>query len=68
MMDCKNSSRSIKVIYIRDVSREKAKKEIIGYVKNNKKAYTSNIADALRLDFDLVLEIIKELMKEGRVK
>ncbi len=59
---------SIKVIDVRDVSREKAKKEVIGYLKENKKAYPSDIADALGLDFDIVLEIIKELVQEGRAK
>ncbi len=59
---------AIKVIDIRDVSEEKAEKEIIEYLKENEKAYPSDIADALRLDFDLVLEIVKELIKAGRLK
>lgn len=59
---------SIKVIDIRDVSKEKTKKEVIEYLKENKKAYPSDVADALQLDFDLVLSIVKELIKEGRVK
>ena len=67
-MSVREKLESIKVIDIRDVSKEKAKKEIIEYLKNNKKAYPSDIADALKLDFDLVLEIIKDLAKEGRVK
>lgn len=59
---------SVKVIDIRDIAKEKAKKEIIEYLKENKKAYPSDIADALELDFDLVLGITKELIEEGRVK
>ncbi len=59
---------SIKVINVRDVSMEKAKKEVIEYLRNNKKSYPSDIADALQLDFDIVLDIIKELAKEGRIK
>ena len=59
---------AVKVIDVRDVGYEKAKKEIIEYLKNNKKSYPSEVADALRLDFDLVLSIIKELIKEGRAK
>ena len=59
---------SIQIIDVRNVSKEKAEKEIIEYLKKNKKAYPSDIADALQLDFDLVLEIIKGLAKEGRVK
>ena len=59
---------SIKVINVRDVSMEKAKKEVIEYLRNNKKSYPSDIADALQMDFDTVLDIIKELAKEGRIK
>ena len=59
---------SIKVINIRDVSKEKAEKEIIEYLKEDEKSYPSDIADALRLDFDLVIEIIKDLAKAGRLK
>src|SRR3989344_7803562 len=59
---------SIKVINVRDVSMEKAKKEVIEYLRNNKKSYPSDIADALQLDFDIVLDIVKELIKEGRIK
>ena len=59
---------SIKVINVRDVSMEKAKKEVVEYLKNNKKSYPSDIADALQLDFDIVLDIVKELIKEGRIK
>jgi len=43
-------------------------KEVIEYLKKNNKAYPSDIADALELDFDMVLEIIKELAEEGRVR
>ena len=43
-------------------------KEIIEYLRENQKAYPSDVADALQLDFDLVLDIVKELVKEGRVK
>lgn len=67
-MAVREKLEAIKVIDVRDVEKEKAKKEIIGYLKENQKAYPSDIADALRLDFDLVIEIVKELVKEGRVK
>ena len=50
------------------MSKEKTEKEIIEYLKNNRRAYPSDIADTLQLDFDIVLEIVKELMEEGRIK
>ena len=67
-MSVREKLESIKVIDIRDTSKEKAKKEIIEYLKENRKAYPSDVADALQLDFDLVLEIIKELVQQGRAK
>ena len=67
-MSVREKLESIKVISVRDVSKEKAKKEVIEYLRNNKKSYPSDIADALQLDFDIVLDIVKELIKEGRIK
>lgn len=67
-MSVREKLESIKVVDVRDISKEKAKKEIIEYMSENKKAYPSDIADGLQIDFDLVLEILKELSKEGRVK
>ena len=67
-MSVREKLESIKIIDVRSVEKEKAKKEVIEYLKNNKKAYPSDIADALQLDFDLVLEIIKNIINEGRAK
>jgi predicted ArsR family transcriptional regulator len=58
----------IKVIKIRDISREEAKSEIRNYLKSRDKAWLDEIADNLRLDFAFVVEIIEELEKEGFVK
>ncbi|MBI3260586.1 MAG: hypothetical protein HYZ54_14095 [Ignavibacteriae bacterium] len=59
---------SIKIIETRDINRERAEKEIIEYLKQNKRAYPSDIADALNLDFDLVIEVVKGLAEKGRIK
>ena len=67
-MAVREKLESIKIMNVRNIDEKKAKKEIIEYIKNNKKAYPSEIADALQLDFDTVLSIIKELVKEGRLK
>ena len=60
--------KSIKIVEVRDVTREKARKEIIDYMKENGRAYPSDIVDSLQLDFDMVLDIIKEFASEGRLK
>ena len=67
-MAVREKLESISVINVRNVSEEKAKKEVLDYLKNNKKAYPSDVADALQLDFDMVLSIVKELITEGRLK
>ena len=67
-MAVREKLESIKITNVRNIDGKKAKKEIIEYIKDNKKAYPSDIADALQLDFDTVLNVIKELTKEGRIK
>lgn len=67
-MAIREKLETINVVDVRNVEKDRAKKEIVEYLRKNKKAYPSDIADALNLDFDLVLEIAKELMKEGRAK
>lgn len=67
-MSVREKLESIRVIDVRNVSPDKAKKEVIEFLKNNKKAYPSDIADALQMDFDMVLDIVKELIKEGRAR
>ncbi len=57
-----------KVIKIRQISREQAKKEIVQFIKNRKEADTFDIANELRLDMDLTVKALRELWEEGRVK
>lgn len=57
----------VKVIKIRKISREEAKREIRDYLKSRDKAWLDEIADDLRLDFAFVVEMIEELEKEGFV-
>ncbi len=67
-MAVREKLESIKIVDIRNINKDNAKKEIIEFLKDNGNCYPSDVADALRLDFDIVIEIIKELMKEGRIK
>ena len=67
-MSVREKLESIRVLNVRGVDEKKAKKEILECLKNNKKSYPSEIEDALQLDFDTFLSIIKELAKEGRIK
>lgn len=59
---------SLKVIEIRDnISLQKAKKEILAYLRLHKEAETFDIANDLRLDLDLAIKALKELWQEGKV-
>lgn len=67
-MSVREKLESIKIIEIRDVSKGKAKKEIIEYLSKKDKAYASEISEDLRLDLELVFLILNELKKEGRAE
>lgn len=58
----------IEIRQLREVTNSTAKKEIIEYMKENTRAYPSDIADALNIDIDIVFAVVKELQNEGRVK
>ena len=59
---------SIRVVRVRDVKYEDAKKEVLGYLKSYHESYPHQIAEDLELDYDLVWKISEELKKEGRVE
>jgi Arc/MetJ-type ribon-helix-helix transcriptional regulator len=59
---------AIKVIKIRDIDYNTAKKEILGYYQSYESSYMSDVANNLELDLELVAKITEELIKEGRIK
>lgn len=60
---------SLKVIEIReDVDVQEAKEEILAYLREHKEAETFDIANDLRLDFDLTVKALKELWEGGKVE
>ncbi|MCR4335325.1 MAG: ribbon-helix-helix domain-containing protein [archaeon] len=56
------------VIYLRDVDYGTAKKEILEYYKKNNEAYYEEIANELRLDLEMTVKIVDELIKEKKVE
>ena len=56
------------IIRIREVSRPQACKEILEYLEKNERAWSSEIADSLRIDLSLVNSILEELWGEKRVE
>jgi len=58
----------VKIIKIRDIPREEAKREIRDYLKSRDKAWLDEIADDMGLDFAFVVDVVEELEKEGFAK
>ena len=59
---------SIEIVDLQDISRDEAKKQIIDYFKEHKTAWISELAEQLRLDIELIIDITNELEKEGKIK
>ncbi|MGZ7210271.1 MAG: hypothetical protein ACXVHV_10355 [Methanobacterium sp.] len=60
--------RATKVIRIRNINYDMAKKEVLGYYRSYDEAYISEVSEDLELDLELVVQITKELENEGRLK
>jgi len=60
--------RGVEVVKWRDVSRLQARREILEYLSRHERAWSSEIADALRIDLSLVNRVLEELWGEKRVE
>ena len=56
----------MKTIVLRSWEEDEAEDAIVGYVRNNRSAYVSDIAESLRRDFHLAFRIVARLLN-GRV-
>ena len=56
-----------RVISLRDISKEKAKEEIRNLFTSGRTLYYSDIAEELRLDLEMVVEICDELQESGEI-
>jgi hypothetical protein len=59
---------SEKIIVLREITREEAEKEIRGLFCKGEILYYSDIAERLRLDLQLVVEICNELQSRGEIE
>ena len=61
-------SDEILIVPLRDISHENAKKEITNYIQHagGRKVYISELAEELRLDIELIMEVMEELKTETR--
>lgn len=55
-----NKEEQISIVPLRELSYEDAKREIVAYCQQagNRKVYISEIAEKLRLDIELIADII----------
>ena len=60
--------RGAEVIKLRNISRERAKREILRYIKGKDRVYASDIANDLRLDLQLTFDLVKELFQAGKLE
>jgi len=56
-----------KVLYVKDVTLEQAKREIVKYLKRHGSTYVSEMAESLGIDIELAFKAVGELEKEGVV-
>ncbi len=56
-----------KVIVLREITAEEAKAEIIELFATGETLYYSDISERLRIDFDMVVDICRELQQEGAI-
>ena len=67
-LGCMRSEKSSeKVIVLKQISREQAKQEIKELFASGRTLYFSDIAEELKLDIKLVVEICKELQEENEI-
>ena len=60
--------KGLEIIKIRNMPRKQAREEIVKYLEKADHAWSGEIADALRLDLELVNRILEELWSEDKVE
>lgn len=57
-----------RVVILREVSKEEAEKEVLELFSQGQTLYYSDIAEQLRIDLKMVVEICNELQNRGEIK
>lgn len=60
--------KGMEIVKIRDISTRQARREILEYLDKNERAWSSEIADTLRLDLTAVSRILEQLWGEKKVE
>ena len=67
LVELENRDSGEKVIMLRDISREEAKKEIRQLFLTGRTLYYSDIAEELKLDLKLVVDICREFQESKKI-
>lgn len=60
---------STKLLTLRDIPPEQARKEVEGYLRSHHGAvWPDEMAEELGIDYRIVLRVVQELLREGRVE
>ncbi len=62
------SLKGAKIMELREIDDEQAKKELLEYIKGKESIYPSDFADALRLPLEQVFRIVNELFGEDKIE
>ena len=54
--------QKIEIVELQDIDYETAKKEILGYYQKHRDAYPDEAANALGIELELAVKIVKELV------
>ena len=60
--------KGMEIVRIRNISKKQAKEEILKYIRGKDRVYASDVAHDLRLDLQLVFDLIEELFQEEKVE
>ena len=67
LAELENRSSGEEVMVVRDITKEEAKEEIRQLLKGGHTLYFSDIADKLRLDLEMVVDICRELQGDKEI-
>ena len=61
--------RTLKVVSVKDVSMQEAKKMILAYLKKNPGSHFANeIADKIGIDYGLAFKVVHQLLESGKIR
>ncbi len=58
---------AVKVIELREITKDEAKAEIVDLFATGETLYYSDISERLRIDLEMVIDICHELQQEGAI-